>query len=515
MRLVDKVPCENCTRTGDVGNSQVYDRAVRFRAAVAALVVWLAGAEALRWNEPLALDQGLFACFTRWVPRGLLPYRDLFDSKPPAFLYSYALARLFPVELTHAIWLFEALWLGGAMALAYAIGRRVWDRWAGLTAAALLLAAEWAPGWGGWWARAQADELVALPMLAAALFAWRTIEIEKLALWAGVFTGAAGLFKIPSMAIAGAWPLCWYFTVGARAAARRIGWMALGLAAPWALAAGWFAAHGAFGDFVYGAFVYHRYNAEYIAPPWGGVLSDFVKTMVVDGALPLACGVLGLATMQRRERAWLAPWIALTMAAVVLERQLAGYHYLLAMPALAIAGGFGVARLACARRPVAMAGVLLVLLAGVDGIRWWRAYRRGPERFEQGPFSPASEAEAARFIRNHTAPDDRILVWGLSPGIYALADRRPVGRYPFHKILYTNAPLSRMIPGLADRRAELIRRFDEQPPKLVLVGHHDANGFEPDSSFTSMMRFDELRQRLERDYAKTGEIGRFVLFRRN
>jgi hypothetical protein len=492
----------------------VYDPAVRFRAAVAAVALWFVGAQALRWNEPLALDQGLFACFTRWVPRGLLPYRDLFDSKPPAFLYSYALARLFPVELPRAIWLFEALWLAGTMWLAFAIGRRVWDRWAGLTAAALLLAAEWAPGWGGWWSRAQADELVALPMLAAALSAWRAIEIEKLALWAGVLTGVAGLFKIPSMAIAGAWPLTWYFTVGAKPAARRVGCMALGLLAPWAITAGWFAAHGAFGDFVYGAFVYHRYNAEFIAPPWGGVLVDFAKTIVVDGALPLACGVLGLATMQRRERAWLAPWIALTMAAVALERQLAGYHYLLAMPGLAIAGGFGVARLARARRAVAAAGILLVLLAGVEGFRWWRAYSGGPERFERGTFSPAAEQEAARFLRDNSASDDRVLVWGLSPGIYALADRRPVGRYPFHKILYTDAPLSRMIPGLAERRAELIQRFDENPPKWVLVGHHDANGFEPETSFSSMTRFDELRQRLLQDYAQTGQVGRFVLFRR-
>ena len=105
----------------------------------------------------------------------------------------------------------------------------------------------------------------------------------------------------------------------------------------------------------------------------------------------------------------------------------------------------------------------------------------------------ADEEQAASWLRAHTRPDDGILVWGLSPGVYALADRHPVTRFPFHKILMTDAPLSRMWPGLDERRARFMAGLRRDPPAYVLVGRGDANGFEPLDSFTSMMRFGELK----------------------
>src|SRR5438105_2658517 len=166
------------------------------------------------------------------------------------------------------------------LALTFALGARVADRWVGLAAAALMFAALWAPRWGGYWSRAQADEFVALPMIGAAWAAWRALDRPRAAFWAGVLTGVCGLFKIPSMAIAAAWALAWLLARGWRPSLRPIALSALGLLAPWAIAFAWFAAHGALGDFVDGAFVYHRHNAEFIAPPWGGVLATFAREMI-------------------------------------------------------------------------------------------------------------------------------------------------------------------------------------------------------------------------------------------
>lgn len=506
-------------------------------AAATALVLWFVAAEAVRVVEPLALDQGLFACFTRWVPRGWLPYRDLFDSKPPLFLYTYALARLFPTDLVRGIWALEALWLMATLALAYALGARVGGRAAGVGAAALLFCGLWAPGWGGYWSRAQADELLALPMLGAARLAWAAHDRPALAWWAGVLTGVAGLYKIPSMAIAAAWPLGWLVAGSWRASLGRTGRMALGLVAPWALAVAWFAAHGAFGAFVEGVLVYGRHNAAYIAPPWGEVLAEFARQMIVHAPLLLLLAAVGVGALRRRrarEAAWLLPWILLTMAAVIVQRQLAGYQFLDAMPALAVAGGFGLVALAeglvaagARRLFAALASVVALALAVDAGARWWRAYgddarclagRISREEFlarlQPGGFSPGTEEAAARYLDAHSAPGDGVFVWGLGPGIYALADRHPVTRFPFHKILYTDAPLSRLIPGLAERRAELLRRLAADPPVYILVGRHDRNGFEPEESFRSMMRFDELRELIRRDYAEETKIGDFVLFRR-
>jgi hypothetical protein len=73
----------------------------------------------------------------------------------------------------------------------------------------LLLLGEWAPGWGGYWSRAQADEFLALPLLCAAGAAWKAEERRRWAFWAGVLTGVAGLYKIPSLAAGAAWVLVW------------------------------------------------------------------------------------------------------------------------------------------------------------------------------------------------------------------------------------------------------------------------------------------------------------------
>jgi hypothetical protein len=135
-------------------------------------------------------------------------------------------------------------------------------------------------------------------------------------------------------------------------------------------------------------------------------------------------------------------------------------------------------------------------------------------RLQTGGFSSETEEKAARYLREHTAPTDGILVWGLSPGIYALADRHPVTRFPFHKILLTRAPLSLMIPGLSERRAALLQRIAADPPVYVLVARHDRNGFEPEDSFHSLMEFAPLRDLLERDYRPETEIGRFLFLRR-
>ena len=511
-----------------------------FGIAAGALAVAVVVAHAIRLVEPLGVDQGLFACFTRWVPHGWLPYRDLFDSKPPLFLYSYGLAALVPGgDVARAIGWMDTAFLVASLVAAYVVASRLWTRWAGLACAAALFVGLWSPAWGGFWSRAQAEELLVLPMIGSAWFAWRGIERQRFAMLAGVLAGVCGLYKIPSMAIAGAWMVTWLLTTPRAGALRRIALLGCGISVPWLVATTWFAAHHALGDFFTGVFVYHRYNAAFIAPPWLDVLEDFTAAMATRAPLLLVAAAIGLYEMAdrgARELRWVGPWIGFTMAAIVLQRQLADYHYLLALPGLSFAAAYGVVALATyvkqpAARPRAVAAGCLIGLAGLfahEASTWVRVY--GPDamttfgrlprdaylhRIQRGSFSMATEEEAARYVHDHTSPSDGILVWGLSPGIYALSDRHPVTRYPFHKILMTDAPLSRMWPGLDDRRARFMGALRADPPAYVLVGRGDANGFEPEDSVSSMTRFPPFRALLEHDYHPETTIGRFLVLRRN
>ena len=526
---------------------------IAFGATVALLAALFVFLNVVRIVEPLGVDQGLFACFTRWVPHGWLPYRDIFDSKPPLFLYTYALAAAIPGDVVRAIWWLEAAWLAATLGVGYLLGARLGGRWAGLATASLLFIGLWSPAWGGFWSRAQSEEMLALPMLGSAWLAWRAMDRAPLALWAGVLAGVCGLYKIPSMAIAGAWALTWLMraspgvgtstaSTSRRAhylgAARRIALLGTGIAAPWALAVAWFAAHGALPSFVDGVFVYHRYNAAYIAPPWADVARDFSVTMVLQGSLLLVAAAIGIVTMRRgraREVIWVGSWIAMTLAAIVLQRQLAGYHYLLAIPALAVAGGVGLVDAVrgaidakeSARTAHVIALAAMIALGGREMATWYKGYSLDADclrgritreeylrRIQQGNYSLITEAAAATYLDTHTSKADGILVWGLSPGIYALADRHPTTRFPFHKLLMTDAPLSRMWPGLEARRAQFMAGLSADPPAYILVGRGDRNGFEPEDSLTSMMRFGPFQDLILREYAKETQIGHFLVFRR-
>jgi len=199
----------------------------------------------------------------------------------------------------------------------------------------------------------------------------------------------------------------------------------------------------------------------------------------------------------------LTTWIALSALAIVMQRQLAGYHFLLLVPGLA---------LACAQLARTRAGYAAVAVLVVLSLRGWpSAY--GGDNVTRGTFSPADEQAVAGYIATHTQPSDGILVWALAPGIYALADRHPVTRFPFHRLLLTDARLAHEVPGLDARRAALLARMREDPPAYIVLGIKDANPFEPDS-FTSLLGFRELNEIVRRDYHDETKIGHFVVLAR-
>jgi len=504
--------------------------------AAIALVIVVAVVFVIRLPEPFGPDQGLFACFARFVPRGALPYRDLYDTKPPLFLYLFSIVSLIPGELHRAMWIFEGVMLALVLWVAYAFASHRFGRVAGLASAALLFAGLWAPGFGGFWARVQAEEILALPMLGSAWFAYRSRERPNLAFFAGVLAGVCGLCKVPALVIAPVWMLT-FAIESRRALLPRIGLLVAGMLVPWALAFLWFLAHGALGWFVSAVFVQQRAYARLIDPPWVGVARDLSRTLLAVAALPLAAATVSLVILARhrpREAAGLAVWCVATIAAVAVQRQLAGYHYLLAMPALAIAGGHGIAvmlrALRSRGRPRAVAAITLTLLGALlvrTGASFWSTYSLGIapltgrmgrivylREVQQNAFAPVVEETIAEHIAARTQPSDRVLAWGLSPGIFALADRRSATRYVFHKLMLTDAALSLAVPGLEERRREVVASLLAEPPAYVVVGSGDTNWAELIDSRTSLAQLPGIPELLARRYVLERRVGRFAVYHR-
>ena len=497
-----------------------------------AFLVWI------RAVEPLGLDQGLFALFGRLVPEGWLPYRDLWDSKPPLVLYTYPLAFTLFGERVAGLWWFEGAWLGLTALVAGVMASRLWGRWAGIGAAFFLVVGTWAPGWGGYWARAQAEVFLALPLLGAAWFAWLGRERADAPVWCGVLTGIASLYKVPALFLLAAWPGVWVGSPKGGPWFKKLGTMLLGAAAPWLIVVLYFKLRGGLPEMLAAVFTYNTVYAETIARGTSlpaaalGALGELMRTIP---ALTIA-GTVGLVVLVVRRRAealWLIPWVLATLVALVIQGQLAGYHFLLVVPGLALAAAFGMVTIGFAIRDGGGARILglgaLVVLLGLalpQAGHWQAAYgpdlevRRGKlstdaylARFDSGgPFSPALELAASRVVDGASASRQRLLVWGLSPGIYFHAERSPATPFAFHNVLLTDSPLSTRFGDLAARRARLMEDLQKDPPGVILVGTRDANGFEPEDSYTQMIRFPELRQFVEKRYAEGAPVGRFRVY---
>ena len=117
------------------------------------LLVLFISTQFIRWPEPLGIDQSLFACFGLWLPQGDVPYLDLWDSKPPAIFYLYALTfGLFGPDAA-SVRIMDGLATGAGALLVYYLGCR-FGRAAGLWAAAAYLFFANMPGFTGLWSSA-------------------------------------------------------------------------------------------------------------------------------------------------------------------------------------------------------------------------------------------------------------------------------------------------------------------------------------------------------------------------
>ncbi len=370
----------------NTGRGWPFVAAAGFVAAVFLFLQWL------RFAEPLGLDQGLFACFGRWTLEGWLPYREMWDQKPPGLVHIYGLA-----------------------------------------------------------------------------FAY-------------------------------------------------------------------FAARGGLGEMWEAVFVFPRiFHAVTGEMRSWGMMFRWVPQGVVMG-LPTAClaALIGVVALARgkREHLWLlVPWLLLPIAVVIIQGQRASYHYLLVVPGIALAAGCGVSALIDAwgerrARWFGLVAAVALAVVAVSELPAWRSahlanweHRRGAiprarylEHMRQGSFRPAAEAGAAALVRAKSGQGRRVLVWGLAPGVYFLADRAPATRYPFHHLFLTGERLSVAIPGLEERQQAFLERLERERPALILVGRRDVNVFEREDSYAQMVKFEAFHRIVRERYELVDELPGFFVF---
>lgn len=467
---------------------------VVFALALGSVVLWLP-----YLDLPLQTDVAVYATLAQRWAHGDTLYLDVTTARPQGIFVVYRLliaARLDSPRAIHAV---GALVCAACTLLLLAISTRIFGRAVGLGAAALFALVMASPAVEGFTANAELYAL--LPTLAAIWLLWCTFEdsgpMPLLAV--GLLAALATLLKPTAIAVM---PLA-LFWVAYCARARGAGWTTW-IKSMSAIGFGFFGGvfpallHGSMTvpDLYFGTVLFGRvaHDSVFGLSPGAQIFSLIVLNLsVAFFAPPLLLAPQALWELRRgpsRQRAFLWAWAGTALGGVLLGGSFFPHYWQQGLPPCAIALAL-MARAAFdqwqpralrLRQIVIGATLVMLLLAAM------RPIINPPTAETVMPYYaqdlPASAVpEIARYLADHTSPDETVFVAYQQPDIYYLADRAPATRW------LGTAELSRM-PGAFD---ELLARLATRAtaPRYIVGAQDFARwGFDRDGRLRDLVVHD-------------------------
>lgn len=478
-------------------------------------------------------DSSLFLYIARRVQEGAVPYRDVWDHKPPLIYYldviGLALAdRGIPGM---AVVEFAALF---AAAMAGFFGLR---RTLGV-APALFGTVAWTTAIAVMLDGGNRPEEYALPLqlTTVALFLAERRHGPSRWRWIGIGV-AAGLAVMLKPTVLGMW-VAIYAAEAARAAqlrslraiARPLVLGALGAALVTLPAALYLAASGAGADFVDQVI---RYNVEYSRSSLSDrveALAGGVELTLFSGLFPIAAAAWLTAIVRLARgsaRAHTRPLLVVAMLAFPLDFFLAsatgrpyreyflgclavqGILAAIAADALRPALERMAVRLAVSPRVVLVTSFAFGAFLFASAIPAVASYRQETGPNEQERTRPL----ATTYVIEHTASTDRVLFWGAEGGLNYTTGRRSPTRYAYQYALYMR---DYQRPAQID---ELLSELERDPPALIVdaspatldvppLDHAARDGWTlQEPKYTVLPEMDRLFLWIEAHYLRVAEVG--------
>lgn len=410
---------------------------------------------------PIDADEATYAVVARDWLEGGLPYRDVFDHKPPVVYLWYALSFVVFGEHPYAPRFLAAVLLCGASASLFVVARAMFDQ-----RRAYILTALFGLSLGAVALRFNANTSIfaLLPALAslALLVSPRRRSSTALMLAAGALAGLAVWTRppvFPAVAAVGFWLLAEGWRT--RSFRGSVAYIAGGLlTVPLVLVP--FVTEHALEDLWYAVVLYQQL---YFDDPEASRVRSLMYVGLVGIALaPIVLGaILGLMRTPR-DRLAQGPsplvlcWTAGMLVGQVMTGRYLVHYAVLLLPSLVLISGF-VLDSVSARR-----GRLRHLLAAalvVAVITNWLGFER-----LRAADDPARAAIAAgTYIAEITCPADSIWEYGRTTSPYLLADRPSPTRYIYDRPFWLDPDtFDEALADLADRPAVILdSRREEQP----------------------------------------------------
>lgn len=444
-------------------------------------------------------DEAVYAQSAVSLLEGGLPYRDVWDHKPPGVYVTYAVAFAIFGQSAIAIGIIAALFTSATVLVVFALSRHLFGTGAGYCSAvamALFSGSQLIEANG-----ANIEIFMALPLSAMLLVSILAGEKEskKLALLGGVLGGIAFDFKAVAAITMLAVPIYWFWLSARQRQAgwpRRMGMLAVfgsGFCLVQVGVGSYFAVNGALRDLLDQVFLA---NFTYVggAVGQGNIIKLFLLGLLKAGValLPLwvAAGISLIVVLRTRnkEHGIIGIAVVFSLAGALVGLKGYGHYFYQPLPFLAVATG-SILTLAYSKRhsrlaswlPLSPARALFAVLAIGMLVSF------GAELtfyFVHPPLSVENRLrQATEYVELNTSPDDTIFVWGSEPTIYFFSRRASPTRY-FYMWLAAITPSG---------RKEIMEDLERQKPRLVLA-------IEP------VGRFPELERFLNQQYVEATQL---------
>lgn len=419
-------------------------------------------------GTPFERDEGVYATIAQGLLRGEMPYRDLFDNKPPLVYLWYAISFSLFGESVYAPRIVAAASLGVTAVLLYHQARLALPQGAAY-AAAILFAISTGLPWVALHANTEAYML--LPLMGSLLAFTHGMKEEKLKwfLIAGLLAGLAMMTKQVAMwnllALAMV-ALIWHRRTAENSwqAIAPTFWMFAGALISLSIVALPFALTGSLDDFLYANLSYNWVYVNFLS--WAERFANLGYGMLFFCAIaaPFVAGALAGLVIVWRKRAVatdyvLILWAIASAIGVASGGRFFPHYFLQLMPSLAVLTGVVVydrfvnGKQHVLSRPAWMVAIFLIVVSvGTTAVLYispGEAEHRVVERVAVQKEWEASSDNLGNYIQARSNPDDLIFNYGRESQLYFYADRAPAVPYFYDWVLeYDEDSLGTIITDL-------------------------------------------------------------------
>lgn len=438
-------------------------------------------------DVPLERDEGEYAYMAHLILQGVPPYAEAYNMKFPGIYFAYTVILACFGQTIQGIHGALLLVNMASIIMMFSIGRHLGGSWVGFTTSAAFALLTLSNRIQGTWANAEHFVLLFAIAGLLALLRFRNSQSLRTLVLGGILFGLATTVKQHGffLALAGSVLAVSFFKSAAQENPRRVRTLIpylIGFAVPLILTSLAIYFSGTFDRFIFWTITYARAYAAILdfsdVPHYfrSGFLPLFYSSLLIW--LVAGVGVLGVFMAQplKHHRIVLITLLGGGILAVTPGFLFRPHYFLLLIPAVAVAFGFGVEflRLVFARSQfswlrtgtaviVAILSLLTTITAHADIFFTLSAETVTRLTYGGQPF--ALSIPVAQFIRDRTQENDTIGMVGSEPQIPFYARRRSASGY-----LYLN-PITEPQPYAKAMREEFFGEIESTRPGMLLYTH--------------------------------------------